>query len=143
MARSREQIEAALAAESTEPWPAQVVAALRALFASILVDPLVARATIVEGPTVGPAIIERYEGLATALSPLLARGRDAVPAAADLPPTLEDTLAGGVLWSAYQRLIVGSIEELPELLPETVAFVLRPYLGEAEAARWARSSMSS
>lgn len=139
MERSRMQIEAALAAESAEPWPTQVIAALRALFGSILLDPLIARATIVEGPTVGPVIVERYERLATALSPLLARGRDFAPAAAQLPATLEDTLAGGVLWSAYQRLIVGSASELPGLLPETIAFVLRPYLGEAEAARWARS----
>lgn len=140
MGRSRERIEAALAAQSAEPWPAQVIAALRALFASILLDPLIARATIVEGPTVGPAIIERYERLATALSPLLARGREAAPSAGALPATLEDTLAGGVLWSAYQRLVVGSASELPELLPETVAFVLRPYLGEEEAARWARTA---
>lgn len=137
MARSRDRIEAALAAETGEQWPTQVIAALRAFFGSILLDPLIARATIVEAPTVGPAIIQRYDGLTKALSPLLARGRQAAPGAEELPSTLEDTLAGGVLWSAYQRLIDGSVEDLSRLFPETVAFVLRPYLGEAEAARWA------
>jgi hypothetical protein len=75
-----------------------------------------------------------------ALSPLLRHGRELGPAAAQLPETLEDTLAGGVLWSAYQRLIVGEVDRIEALLPEAIEFVLRPYIGEGEAARWARWS---
>jgi AcrR family transcriptional regulator len=140
MARSRGRIEAALTAESGEPWPVQVIAALRALFDSILLDPLIARATIIEAPTVGAVMTDRYERLTTALSPLLAQGRECSPAAAALPPRMEDTLGGGVLWSAYQRLMVDEVDGIEALLPEAIEFVLRPYLGEAEALRWARTS---
>ena len=101
---TRASIEAALAAEAGAPWPRQVVAALGALFDVLLADPLIARASIVEAPTVGPSIIERYERAMSDLSPLLRQGREQSPYREELPETLEDTLAGGVLWSAYQRL---------------------------------------
>ena len=48
-----------------------------------------------------------------------------------------------MLWSAYQRLIVGEADRIEALLPEAIEFVLRPYLGEAEAARWACSGEES
>ncbi len=141
MAQTQAEIEAAVTAQADAPWPAQVAAALRALFGAFLADPLIARASIVEAPTVGPIIIERYERAMTALSPLLREGRKGSPQRDELPDSLEDTLAGGVLWSAYQRLIVGEAARIEALLPEAVEFVLRPYIGEAEAARWAKWSL--
>jgi AcrR family transcriptional regulator len=140
VARSQEQIGAALAAEPKAAWPEQVVAALRALFELILAEPIIARACIVEGLTVSRALIPRYERSMRALSPLIRLGRDFNPEAAELPATLEDTLAGGVLWIPFQHLIAGEVERIEELLPEAVEFILRPYLGQKEAARWAQSS---
>jgi AcrR family transcriptional regulator len=140
MDEARDQIRAAVAANAEEPWPQQVAAALRALFGVILADPIVSKAVIVEAPTVGPAIAGRYQEATVALSPLLRRGRDFEPRAKELPKSLEDTLAGGVLWSAYQRLIVGEVDRIEELMPEAIVFVLRPYIGEGEAARWAEWS---
>jgi hypothetical protein len=52
-----------------------------------------------------------------------------------LPETLEDTLAGGVLWVVNQRLLAGELGEIRALLPEALEFLLRPYVGEDEAAR--------
>jgi AcrR family transcriptional regulator len=138
IARSRERIEAALAAEPDAPWPQQVVVAVRALFEAILVDPLSARATIVEAPAAGPVIMDRYQSAMSGLSPLLRRGRQFEPQGSDLPESLEETLVGGVLWSAYQRLVVGEVDRIEALLPEAIEFLLRPYVGDAEAARWAR-----
>jgi len=140
MVQTRAAIETALAAEAGAPWPRQVAAALGALFDVLLADPLIARASIVEAPTVGPSIIERYERAMSDLSPLLRQGRELSPYKDELPETLEDTLAGGVLWSAYQRLIVGQDEGIESLLPDAIEFVLRPYLGEEEAAKWARTA---
>jgi AcrR family transcriptional regulator len=139
-ARARESVAAALLEEADSPWPKQVIAALQALFGVILADPLLARATIVEAPTVGPHIIDRYEKSMRTLSPLLLLGRQFNPDREELPRTLEDTLAGGVFWSAYQRLIVGEVDRIEVLLPEAIEFVLRPYVGAAEAARWASSA---
>jgi AcrR family transcriptional regulator len=139
-ARARESVATALVATADSPWPEQVIAALRAIFGEILADPLLARATIVEAPTVGPHIIGRYEKSMRSLSPLLLRGRELSPDPEQLPRTLEDTLAGGVFWSAYQRLIVGEVDRIEPLLPEAVEFVLRPYIGATEAARWAQAA---
>ncbi len=140
MDEARDQIKAAVTENAEAPWPQQVAAALSAMFDVILADPIVSKAVIVEAPTVGPAIAGRYQEATVALSPLLRRGREFEPRAKELPKSLEDTLAGGVLWSAYQRLIVGEVERIEELMPEAIVFVLRPYIGEGEAARWAEWS---
>jgi AcrR family transcriptional regulator len=121
------------------PWSDQVVLALRTLIEQILAEPVIARAVIVESPTVGPAITERYEQATKALVPLFRAGRELNPRGAELPATIEDTLAGSVFWSAYQRLIVGQAEELADYLPVLLELVLRTYLGQAEASRIARA----
>lgn len=126
-----------LAAEPT-PWPQQVQLALQALVDLIVAEPVIARAVIVESPTVGPAITERYEQATKALVPLFRAGRELNPRGDELPETIEDTLAGSVFWSAYQRLIVGEADQLAASLPVLTELVLRTYIGQAEASRIAR-----
>jgi AcrR family transcriptional regulator len=128
------QVLAALE-ETKGPWPEQVAVALTAFFESIIAEPLIARACLVEGPTAGPQILQHYERVAKAFAPILSQGRTYNPKAADLPGTLEDTLAGAVLWSAYQRLNFSETDRIAELIPENIELVLRPYIGEAEASR--------
>jgi AcrR family transcriptional regulator len=123
--------------DAPEDWPSRVIAALRALVDMIIADPLLSRACIVEAPTAGPVIFERYERSIKALVPLFEQGRQYSPDGDQLPATIEITLAGTVLWSAYQRLIVGEVERIKEILPEVIELVLRPYLGDEEAARLA------
>jgi AcrR family transcriptional regulator len=127
----RSMTEAAAAAGDS--WPRQVDSALRALFALVAADPATARACLVESLTAGPRLIARYEEALRILVPLLEPGRRSSPHRADLPPTLEDTVAGAVSWFLYQRLIVAEIDELQRRRPEALEFVLRPYLGEREA----------
>jgi AcrR family transcriptional regulator len=116
-------------------WPQLVATTLRALVEMIVSDPILARATIVEAPTAGPVIFERYERSIEAFVPLFKLGRELSPRGEQLPSTIEITLAGSVLWSAYQRLIIGEVDRIAEELPELIELVLRPYLGEEEAAR--------
>jgi AcrR family transcriptional regulator len=123
------------AEQAAEPWPHVVAAALRALFTAIAAHPVRARACLVEVLTVGPVAVARYEHAMQGLRPLLLPGRALNPRAAELSDTLEDTLAGGVVWIAYQRLVAGEASRIPSLLPETLEFVLLPYLGEEETAR--------
>jgi AcrR family transcriptional regulator len=120
-------------------WSDQVVLALRSLIEAIVADPVIARAVIVESPTVGPAITERYEQATKTFVPLFRAGRELNPRGAELPDTIEDTLAGSVFWSAYQRLIVGEADELTAYLPVLLELVLRTYLGPSEASRIARA----
>ncbi|HET9154658.1 MAG TPA: TetR/AcrR family transcriptional regulator [Solirubrobacterales bacterium] len=124
-------------------WPQKVAAVLRALFALIAADPVVAKACLVETLSAGPAAVAAYEAALKSLAPMLRPGRELNPRGDKLPATLEDTIAGGVLWVAYQRLIVGEAGELEQCLPETIEFVLTPYLGEEEAVRVAAGELSS
>jgi AcrR family transcriptional regulator len=126
-------------AEERGEWSDRVMLALRLWIDRIVAEPLLARAAIVEAPTVGPGMLERYGRATRAFAPLFRAGRELSPRGAELPPTIEDTLSGSVFWSAYQRLIVGEAERLPDLLPEVIELVLRTYLGQAEAARIARA----
>lgn len=124
------------------PWPEQVALALRTLFELIVAEPVLARAVIVEAPTAGPAISERYEQATRALVPLFRAGRDFNPRGAELPDRIEDALAGSVFWSAYQQLIVGETAQLEASVPVLIELVLRTYLGQAEASRVARAEAS-
>ncbi len=121
------------------PWPDQVVLALSTLVELILADPAIARAVIVESPTIGPAITERYGQATKAFVPLFRVGREFNPRGSELPETIEDTLAGSVFWSIYERLIVGEADALVDYLPVLLELVLRTYLGQAEASRIARA----
>ncbi|HWW68017.1 MAG TPA: TetR/AcrR family transcriptional regulator [Solirubrobacterales bacterium] len=119
------------------PWPDRVGAALGALFAEIAAHPNVARACLVEALTAGPEAAARHEAALRRFSPFLRPGRELNPRRDQLPDTLEDTLAGGVFWVINQRLVGGEVDRLRGLLPETLEFLLRPYVGEDEAARGA------
>ena len=128
------EIRKRLAAEP-RPWSEQVALALRTLIELIVAQPIVARAVIVDAPAIGSGVLDRYEHASKALVPLFREGRKLNPRGAELPSTIEATLAGSVFWSIYQRLVVGEAERLPELLPELTEQVLRTYVGQAEASR--------
>jgi AcrR family transcriptional regulator len=132
------QIQVRLDAEA-DSWTDQVIVAMTIWMERIVTEPLIARAVIVEAPTVGPAVRERYEQATKAFVPLFRKGREFNPRGDELPATMEDTLSGSVFWSAYQRLVVGEAERLPDLLPEVIELVLRSYLGQDEASRIARA----
>jgi AcrR family transcriptional regulator len=119
----------------TGPWPDKVGAGLGALLAQVAAHPNVARACLVEAPAAGPEAAARHEAALKRFVPLLRPGRELNPRAGELPDTLEDTLAGGVLWVINQRLIGGEEDKLRGLLPEALEFLLRPYVGEEAAAR--------
>jgi AcrR family transcriptional regulator len=117
------------------PWPDRIGAALGTLFEDVAANPAVARAVLVEANAAGPAAAARHEAGLKRLAPLIAPGRELNPRGSTLPESLEETLAGGIVWVLGQRLMAGEAEKLRGLLPETVEFVLRPFVGEDEAAR--------
>jgi AcrR family transcriptional regulator len=126
-----------------QEWPDKVAAGLGALFEQIQAHPKVGRACLVEALTAGPEAVARHEGMLKRFAPLLKPGREFNPRRVELPETLEDTLVGGVLWVLSQRLIAAEAEALRGLLPETIEFVLRPYVGEEKAAQEAQLAASS
>jgi AcrR family transcriptional regulator len=117
------------------PWADKVGAALGVLFEDVAAHPAPAYACLVEAVAAGPEPAARHEAALKRLAPLLKPGRELNPRQAVLPETLEETLAGGIVWVLGQRLMGGEAARLRGLLPETIEFVLRPYVGEDEAAR--------
>jgi AcrR family transcriptional regulator len=114
-------------------WPDKVAAALRRVYELIQEDPVIARVCLVESLSVGPAGSKRYMQAVERFNPLLLPLRSERPGGDKLPETLESTLVGALLWTAYQRLIVGEADQLIRNLPEMIELVLSPYIGEAAA----------
>jgi AcrR family transcriptional regulator len=114
--------------EHHEDFPQRVEAGLRALLDYLEADLSLARAWIVEGPTVGTPINERFERLIGDFAALLRRGRAGAPAA-ELPDTVEETVAGGLYWLLYYALVDGRPKKIGKLLPQLVEFSLIPFVG--------------
>ncbi len=133
-AHTVERVEGAYEREEG-PWPDRVGAALGALFEDVAAHPEAARCVLVEATAAGDETAARHEAALKRLARLLRPGRELNPRRAQLPETLEETLCGGVVWVLGQRLMAGEAGKLRALLPETLEFLLRPYVGEQEAAR--------
>lgn len=133
-AHTVERVEGAYEREEG-PWPDRVGAALGALFEDVAAHPAAARCVLVEATAAGNEAAAKHEAALKRLAKLLRPGRELNPRREKLPQTLEETLSGGVVWVLGQRLMAGEAAKLRALLPETLEFLLRPYVGEEEAAR--------
>lgn len=122
---------AAACSDSEEDFPRRVAAGLTALLGEIEADRARARACVVEGPAVGPAINDRFEGLIAGFAELLRSGRGG--GSAELPETVEETVVGGVYWLLYYALMEERPKQVRRLRPQLVEFSLIPFIG-AEAA---------
>jgi AcrR family transcriptional regulator len=123
------------AASDVEGWEDRLVAGLSAFLKYVAGEPALARTCIVEALSAGPAAQERYEESLQSFVPLLRIGRESSPHGADLPETMEETIAGGIFWVIYQRIVLGETEQIETLLPDLVDFALTPYIGAASAQR--------
>ena len=133
-AHTVERVEGAYKREEG-PWQDRMGAALGALFEDVAAHPAAARCVLVEATAAGNEAAAKHEAALKRLAKLLQPGRELNPRQAKLPASLEETLCGGVVWVLGQRLMAGEAGKLRALLPETLEFLLRPYVGEQEAAR--------
>lgn len=124
---------AAACAGSDEEFPERVRAGIAALLAEIEADRDRARACLVEGPAVGPAIAPRFEKLIADFAALLRSGRGA-EANAELPETVEETVVGGLYWLLYHALLEERPKQVRRLRPQLVEFSLIPFVGADAAA---------
>jgi len=130
------------AASRVDAWSQKVGAGLAAFLEYTASESALARTCIVEALSAGPAAVERYERSIQAFVPLFRPGRDISPKGEVLPETLEETIVGGIFWILYQRIIMGQVEQIPDLLDQLVEFSLTPYLG-AEAAKRVAAEFSA
>lgn len=126
-----EQVGAACSG-TVDSFPERVAVGISALLAAIEADSDAARACVVEGPAVGPAINSRFESLIGEFAALLRSGR-AEDEASELPETVEETVVGGLYWLLYYALLEKRPKRITRLHPQLVEFSLIPFIG-AEAA---------
>lgn len=119
-----EAVEAACAEE--DDWPARIEAGLAAFLGYVADNPATARMCMIEALSATPSASARYDDALRRFVDLL---EACAPPEADLPPTVEETLVGGVAWIVHQRIRRGEAERATELIPELSEFVLSPYHG--------------
>jgi AcrR family transcriptional regulator len=112
-----------------DEWDARVAAGLRAFLAYIAENPATARMCLIEAMSATPASASRYDDAMQRFVDLL--GHNA-PEDTGLPETIEETLVGGVAWILHQKIRRGEAEQVLDLMPELLDFVLSPYLGVAK-----------
>ncbi len=131
-----------LAVEAVAPldeWPAQAIAAARAVLLFFAAEPDLARLCLVESQAAGPAVSARFHEAVHEVVPYLEQGRGLRESDRELPPTTEESTLGALVLLAGRKVAAGEAEQLVDLLPDFAEFILAPYLGAEEAIRLARS----
>jgi hypothetical protein len=128
-------LEAAVldACSGEDEWPAQVAAGIFAGVDYAIAHPEVAETLASEDAT-GSDVLRRYESVIGRLAGFL---RVKAPADERLPGATDEALVAGVVGLVGDHLRIGRLDRLEELRPELVLLTLLPYLGFAEAKRWA------
>jgi len=134
----RLRLEVAAACDLDRAWPDNVRAALDAALAYIADGNAMARGFAVEATASSLAASERQNAALETFVDLLRQGRRYYPRAADMPPETERALVGGVASIVSGRLLSEEPQALIELEPQLAEFLLAPYLGRAEANRFAQ-----
>jgi len=128
------QLERAMldACAAEEEWPAQVAAGICAGVDFAIAHPEVAETLAADAP--GADTLRRYESVIGRLTGFL---RAKAPLQHRLPGATDEALVAGMVGLVGDHLRIGRLDRLRELRPDLVLLTLLPYLGFAEAQRWA------
>ncbi len=96
--------------------------------------PDLARAGVLEAPSVGPAMGDRRQATLAAFTPLFSSARESADQA-ELPANLEESILDGLYWLLYDAILSDKPKPLMKLRPALVEFALLPFLGPAGAAQ--------
>lgn len=132
-ARLTDELRAA--ARGADTFAAGVVACLRAFLELASAEPRNADMCIVEVLAAGPAALARRNAVMEALAALLQTGAQTVLRGSRPPSLIAQTLIGGIHEAVYARVLSGSTDELPGLLPSRSDSILLPYLGHRRTVR--------
>lgn len=135
----RLRLEVASACEVDRPWPDQVRAALDAALSYLADAHALARGFVVEATAASLVASERQFAALEDFTELLREGRRLYPEAAGMPASTERALIGGIASIVCDRLLAEEHQALARLEPQFAEFLLVPYLGRAEASRFARN----
>jgi AcrR family transcriptional regulator len=134
----RETMLAAAAAE--QGWPERVRAGLDALLQSLAAHPDLAAFVLIAPASAGDSIAARHHLAMRELVAALIAGPPAPPDTGEPSDTQAEALAGGLSRLIVRKVGAGEAEQLPQLLPDLVELVLRPFVGSEEAVRVANET---
>jgi AcrR family transcriptional regulator len=121
--------------ESEEGWPDRAAAGLTALLETLAEEPALARLSLIDIGSVGPAAQRRYRAAVQRLTPLFEEGRDFAAGGRNLPANTSRMAIGGVTGLISDELVADGAERLPNLLSDVLFATLVPYIGPNAAAR--------
>lgn len=123
-----------------KPWATMVRDATAAFLNLLSHRPAFARMALVEAPTASERAYEMYASGKRVLQSLLDRGRDDPVEEEAIPSSAGRAALAAAESLVVGRILAGSTERLPELLPDIVYIATVPYLGRDEALRQARAA---
>ena len=135
VARIRDRVVEACEASVAGPWPSRVSAAISALVKLLASEPPLASIVLVEGLRAGRGVYDRYQGAIESFVAYLREGAPGSPGGAEVPEATDEAVVGGVASMLGRRVLAGEAEQLEQLFPEILEFVLSAYLGVEEARR--------
>jgi len=121
--------------ESEQSWPDRAAAGLAALLEALAAEPALARLSLVDIGSAGPAAQRRYRTAVQRLTPLFEEGRDFAPGGRGLPANTSRMAIGGVTGLIADELLDGRAEQLPGLISDVLFATLVPYIGPDAATR--------
>lgn len=131
----RQRVTAACEEAAGEEWPRRVRAATGALLELLSDEPALASITLVEGLRAGREVYDRYQGALDTFVGLLHEGAPSAPQGGEVPEATGEAVVGGIASLLGRRVLAGEAEQLNELFPEILEFILSAYLGAEQARR--------
>jgi AcrR family transcriptional regulator len=122
-------------AAAGEPWPLRVGSGIDALLKLLAAEPALASIVLVEGLRAGRGVYDRYQAATESFVAYLRQGAPQRPGGAEVPEATDEAVVGGVASMLGRRVLAGEAEQLEQLFPEILEFVLSAYLGVEEARR--------
>jgi hypothetical protein len=135
VARIRGRVAEGCDSAARGPWPLRVSAALEALLKLFTAEPALASIVLVEGLRAGRGVYDRYQGAVESFVGCLRDGAPETPGGGEVPEATDEAVVGGVASVLGRRVLAGEAEQLDQLFPEILEFVLSAYLGIEEARR--------
>jgi len=133
--RIRGQLVAACDEADGQAWSQHMSDAIEALLKLFAAEPALASIALVEGLRAGRGVYDRYQAAIESFVELMRKTEPPSTLGAKVPEATDEAIVGGIAAMLGRRVLAGETEQLTELFPEILEFVLGAYLGAEEARR--------
>lgn len=133
--RIRGQLAGACEETDGAEWSQRMSRALEALLDLFATEPALASIALVEGLRAGRGVYDRYQVAIESFVELMKRSEPPLAEGVQVPEATDEAIVGGIAAMLGRRVLAGETEQLTDLFPEILEFVLGAYLGAEEARR--------